>query len=187
MAENVARDYDKCNFNNQRRPTMTTSASAQAAGQKIKPCLWFDNQAEEAVNLYCSIFKDSRVLRESRNGDAGPGPKGQILTMDFEIAGQQFLALNGGPMFKFTEAISLVVTCETQAEIDEYWEKLLADGGTESQCGWLKDKFGMSWQIVPRILGELISGGGERANRVMQALMKMVKLDIAKLKEAAEG
>lgn len=166
---------------------MTTNATAQAFGQKIKPCLWFDNQAEEAVNLYCSIFKDSRVLRESRYGDTGPGPKGQILTMDFEIAGQQFMALNGGPMFKFTEAVSLVVTCDTQEEIDEYWEKLVADGGSESQCGWLKDKFGLSWQIVPRILGELMSGDPQKANRVMTALLKMVKLDIARLKEAAEG
>jgi predicted 3-demethylubiquinone-9 3-methyltransferase (glyoxalase superfamily) len=167
--------------------TMSTNATAQAVGQKIKPCLWFDNQAEEAVNLYCSIFKNSRVLRESRYGDAGPGPKGQILTMEFEIDGQQFMALNGGPMFKFTEAISLIVTCETQAEIDEYWSKLLADGGSESQCGWLKDKYGLSWQIVPRVLRELMAGGGEKANRVMQALLKMVKLDIAKLKEAAQG
>ncbi|HXD29682.1 MAG TPA: VOC family protein [Pyrinomonadaceae bacterium] len=166
---------------------MTTSASAQAAGQKIKPCLWFDNQAEEAVNLYCSIFKDSKVLSQARYGDAGPGPKGQIVTMTFQLAGQEFMALNGGPAFKFTEAVSLVVKCDTQEELDEYWEKLLANGGSESQCGWLKDKFGLSWQIIPTVLEQLMSGDPARANRVMTALLKMVKLDIAKLKEAAAG
>jgi predicted 3-demethylubiquinone-9 3-methyltransferase (glyoxalase superfamily) len=153
--------------------------------QKITPFLWFDNNAEEAVNLYTSIFKDSKILTTSRYGDAGPGPKGSVMTMSFELHGQNFTALNGGPHFTFTEAISFVVNCETQEEIDEYWEKLLQDGGKPSQCGWLKDRFGLSWQIVPTILGELMKDPA-KAGRVMKALMPMVKLDIATLKAAAE-
>jgi predicted 3-demethylubiquinone-9 3-methyltransferase (glyoxalase superfamily) len=153
----------------------------------ITPFLWFDNQAEEAMNFYVSIFRDSKVLGVTRYGDAGPGPKGSVMTAAFEIEGQKFTALNGGPLFKFTEAVSFVVNCETQEEVDHYWKKLSA-GGQEVQCGWLKDKYGLSWQIVPTILPELmLSGDPRKANRVMQALMQMKKLDIAALKRAAEG
>ncbi len=153
--------------------------------QKITPFLWFDNNAEEAANFYCSIFKNSRVLNMSRYTEGLPGPKGTVMTVDFELDGQRFTALNGGPQFKFTEAISLVVNCETQAEIDYFWEKLSA-GGAESQCGWLKDKYGLSWQIVPSIIGELISDKDpERSNRVMQEVLKMKKLEIETLKRAA--
>ena len=166
---------------------MTTAQTAPAPAQKITTFLWFDNQAEEAVNFYVSIFKNSRVGDIVRYGDTGPGPKGQVMTADFVLAGQHFSALNGGPTFKFTEAISLVVNCETQEEVDEYWEKLSA-GGQKVQCGWVKDKFGLSWQIVPTILKELLTDKDpEKTNRVMQALMKMTKLDIAELKAAYEG
>ncbi|HEX5886250.1 MAG TPA: VOC family protein [Pyrinomonadaceae bacterium] len=154
--------------------------------QKITPFLWFDNNAEEAADFYCSIFKNSRVLNVSRYGEAVPGPKGEVMTVEFELDGQKFTALNGGPQFKFTEAISLVVNCETQEEIDYFWEKLSA-GGAESKCGWLKDKYGLSWQVVPAIVGEWISGDPERSNRVMQEVMKMEKLEIEPLKRAYEG
>ena len=153
--------------------------------QKITPFLWFDNNAEEAVQFYTSIFKDSKILGTSRYGDAGPGPKGTVMTMKFELNGQEFIALNGGPHFKFTEAISFVVNCETQKEIDEYWAKLTA-GGKEVQCGWLKDKYGLSWQIVPTILGQLMQNKDpEKVKCVTQAFMKMVKMDIEALKRAA--
>ena len=155
--------------------------------QKITTCLWFDTQAEQAAEFYCSIFKNSKVGNVVRYGDAGPGPKGSAMVVTFELDGRQFMGLNGGPRFKFTEAISLVVHCEDQAEIDYFWEKLTADGGQESQCGWLKDKFGLSWQIVPKIIGELMTGDPERANRVMMAVMPMKKLDLAKMKAAADG
>ena len=155
--------------------------------QKITPFLWFDNQAEEAAKLYTSIFKDSKILNTTRYGDSGPGPKDSVMTVVFEIAGQQFTALNGGPHFKFTEAVSFVVNCETQQEIDDYWEKLIAGAGKPVQCGWLKDKYGLSWQIVPTVLGELTKGNSARSSRVMQALLKMVKLDIAELKKAYDG
>jgi predicted 3-demethylubiquinone-9 3-methyltransferase (glyoxalase superfamily) len=154
--------------------------------QKISPFLWFDNNAEEAVDFYCSIFKNSRVLNMSRYGDAVPGPKGTILSVEFELDGQKFTALNGGPQFKFTEAVSFVVNCETQEEIDYFWEKLSA-GGAESQCGWLKDKYGLSWQVVPANIGEWIGGDPERSNRVMQEVLKMKKLEIEPLKRAYEG
>jgi predicted 3-demethylubiquinone-9 3-methyltransferase (glyoxalase superfamily) len=154
--------------------------------QKITPFLWFDNNAEEAVKLYASIFKDSKVLATSRYGDTGPGPKGTVMTISFQIHGQNFMALNGGPQFKFTEAVSFVVNCDTQQEIDTYWEKLLEGGGKPSQCGWLKDRFGLSWQIVPTILGELVKEGDpQKSARVMKAVLQMVKFDINKLKEAA--
>jgi predicted 3-demethylubiquinone-9 3-methyltransferase (glyoxalase superfamily) len=153
--------------------------------QKITPMLWFDSQAEEAAQFYTSIFKNSKIDQISRYGDHGPGPKGSAMTVAFTIGGQKFTALNGGPMFKFTEAISLVVNCDTQAEIDEYWSKLTADGGKEVQCGWLKDKYGLSWQIVPAVLSQLVSGDAAKSARVMGALMKMVKLDIAALEKAA--
>ena len=156
--------------------------------QKITPFLWFDNNAEEAAEFYVSIFKNSKILNVSRYGDAGPGPKGSVMVVNFQLAGQEFTALNGGPLFKFSEAFSLVVNCETQKELDEYWSKLTSGGGQESQCGWLKDKFGFSWQIVPTELGKLISAKDPaKTNRVMQAVLQMKKLDIAKLRQAAEG
>jgi predicted 3-demethylubiquinone-9 3-methyltransferase (glyoxalase superfamily) len=155
--------------------------------QKITPFLWFDNQAEEAVNFYCSLFKESKIGHISRYSEGGPGPAGQAIVVPFELFGQEFLALNGGPMFKFTEAVSFVVNCESQQEVDEYWDKLL-EGGAPQQCGWLKDKYGLSWQIVPTILGELMSSGDpQKSGCVMQAMMQMVKLDVDGLKRAAEG
>src|SRR5256712_14116594 len=157
-------------------------------GPKITPFLWFDNQAEEAAQFYTSIFKNSKILHVSRYGDAGPGPKGSVMVVNFQLAGQEFTALNGGPLFKFSEAFSFVVNCENQQEIAEYWSKLTSGGGQESQCGWLKDKFGFSWQIVPTALGRLIGDKDPaKANRVMQALLQMRKLDIAILEEAAKG
>lgn len=152
--------------------------------QKITPFLWFNDKAEEAMDFYVSTFKNSKIVTVTRCGDAGPGPKGSVLTAVFELDGQRLIALNGGPRFKFTEAISLVVNCETQEEIDEYWAKL-TEGGEESMCGWLKDKYGLSWQVVPAILGELFQSKGSQ--RVMQALLQMKKLDIATLKQAAES
>ncbi len=158
------------------------------AGQKITPFLWFDKQAEEAAQFYVSIFKNSKILHVSRYGDAGPGPKGSVMVVNFQLAGQEFTALNGGPLFKFSEAFSFVVNCENQQEVDEYWGKLTSGGGQESQCGWLKDKFGFSWQIVPTALGKLMSDKDpQKANRVMEALLKMKKLDIATLEAAARG
>ena len=156
--------------------------------QKITPFLWFDTKAEEAAQFYVSVFKNSRILTVTRYGDAGPGPKGSVMVVSFQLEGQQFTALNGGPRFQFSEAFSFVVSCENQEEIDYYWNKLTSDGGQESQCGWLKDKFGFSWQIVPTALGKLMSDKDpKKANRVMQALLQMKKLDIATLEEAAEG
>ena len=155
--------------------------------QKITPFLWFDTQAEEAMNFYVSIFKNSRVLGCSRYREAGPGPAGTVMVATFELDGQEFTALNGGPQFKFTEAISFVVRCETQAEIDEMWEKL-SEGGQTSQCGWLKDKFGLSWQVIPPMLSGLMQDKDpEKAKRVMQAMLKMTKIDIAALERAYEG
>ncbi len=155
--------------------------------QKITPFLWFDTQAEEAVNFYVSVFKNSKVGTIARYGDSGPGRKGSVMTIAFELDGQNFTALNGGPHFKFTGAISLVVNCANQEEVDYFWEKLTAEGGQEVQCGWLKDKYGLSWQVVPKILPELVqSGDPKKSERVMKALMQMKKLDVAKLKEAAE-
>jgi predicted 3-demethylubiquinone-9 3-methyltransferase (glyoxalase superfamily) len=155
--------------------------------QRITPFLWFDNQAEEAVNFYLSIFPNSKIMRVTRYGDAGPGPKGTVVTVEFQLDGQEFVALNGGPQFKFTEAISFVVNCETQEEVDRYWDKLMAGGGRPQQCGWLKDKFGLSWQVVPTILTDLFHDKDpEKSNRVMKAMLEMVKIDIAGLKRAAE-
>jgi predicted 3-demethylubiquinone-9 3-methyltransferase (glyoxalase superfamily) len=152
--------------------------------QKISPFLWFDTQAEEAMHHYVSIFANSKVLGVTRYGDAGPGPKGSVMTASFELEGQQFTALNGGPRFKFTEAISFVVSCETQAELDELWDRLSQDGQTQ-QCGWLKDRFGLSWQIIPAALPELMSDPDpERAGRVTEAMLQMTKIDIAKLRQA---
>lgn len=155
--------------------------------QKITPCLWFDNNVEEAVNFYTSIFKNSKIGKIARYGDAGPGPNGSVMVVSFTLDGQEFTALNGGPLFKFTEAISFVVNCETQEELDHYWAKLTA-GGKEVQCGWLKDKFGLSWQIVPTILPKLASDPDPaKSQRVMQAMMQMVKMDIAALQRAYDG
>jgi predicted 3-demethylubiquinone-9 3-methyltransferase (glyoxalase superfamily) len=152
--------------------------------QKITPFLWFDGKAEEAANFYCSIFKESRILSVARYGDAGPGPKGAVMTAKFELEGQEFLALNGGPMFKFTEAISFLVNCETQEEVDELWERL-SQGGEKSRCGWLKDKFGVSWQIVPSALGKMLQDKDpKKSQRVMQAMLQMDKIDLQRLRQA---
>ena len=157
----------------------------QVQSQKITPFLWFDNQAEEAAKFYTSVFKNSRMLRISRYGEGSPGPVGSVMTAEFTLDGQEFVALNGGPHFKFTEAVSFVVNCETQEEVDYFWQKLTADGGQESMCGWLKDKFGLSWQIVPRILNEmLLDKDPAKAKRAMQAMLQMKKIDISKLKKA---
>jgi predicted 3-demethylubiquinone-9 3-methyltransferase (glyoxalase superfamily) len=159
--------------------------------QKFTPFLWFDDKAEEAANFYVSIFKNSKIDGITRYGEAGSKAagraKGTVMTVEFQLDGQELVALNGGPHFKFTEAISLVVNCETQEELDEFWEKLSA-GGEKSRCGWLKDKYGLSWQVVPTVLGELFqSGDAEKSERVMKAMLQMDKLDIKTLKEAAEG
>jgi len=152
---------------------------------KIHPFLWFDDQAEEAAKLYVSLFKNSKIGRTVRYGEGGPGPKGQVMTIEFELDGQPVTALNGGPVFKFTEAVSFSVDCEDQAEVDRYWTALM-DGGQESQCGWLKDRFGFSWQIVPKALPRLLSDPDRaKAQRVMAAMMKMRKLDVAALEAAA--
>ena len=155
--------------------------------QTITTCLWFDDKAEEAAKFYASIFPNSKIIGVARYTDVGPGPTGSVMTVDFELDGRQFVALNGGPLFKFTEAISLFVNCETQKEIDHYWDKLSA-GGTIQQCGWLKDRYGLSWQIVPTALGELLQDPDpEKSNRVMQAMLQMSKLDIAGLQRAYAG
>jgi predicted 3-demethylubiquinone-9 3-methyltransferase (glyoxalase superfamily) len=155
--------------------------------QKIIPFLWFDGKAEEAMNFYVSIFKDSKVVNVSRYGDAGPGTKGSVMSATFQLNGQQFYALNGGPHFTFTPAISFFVNCETQEEVDELWEKLSA-GGEKSQCGWLKDKYGLSWQIIPTILGRLLQDKDpEKSKRVMNAMLQMTKIDIARLQQAYNG
>lgn len=159
---------------------------------KITPCLWFDNQAEDAVNFYTSIFDNSKILNMARYGEAGAEvsgrPKGSVMTVLFQIKGQEFLALNGGPIFKFTEAVSFIVNCETQEEVDMLWEKL-SEGGDEKaqQCGWLKDKYGLSWQIVPTVLPEMLQDkDAEKSERLMKAMLQMKKLDIKTLKQAYE-
>ena len=155
--------------------------------QKITPFLRFDGQAEEAMNFYTSVFKNSKIGRVTRYGAAGPGPKGTVMSATFQLDGQDFMALNGGPQFKFTEAISLFVNCETQEEVDELWEKLSA-GGRKDRCGWLKDKFGLSWQIIPRALGEMLGDKDpEKSKRVMQAMLQMDKIDTKTLKQAYDG
>jgi predicted 3-demethylubiquinone-9 3-methyltransferase (glyoxalase superfamily) len=155
--------------------------------QRISPCLWFDNQAEEAVNFYLSIFKNAKIKSVTRFGDAGPGPKGSVMVIAFELDGVELIALNGGPIFKFNEAVSLSIGCQSQAEVDHYWNKLTA-GGTESQCGWLKDKYGVSWQVVPLPLTELMaSSDAPRVKRMTEAMFKMKKLDIAALEKAFNG
>jgi predicted 3-demethylubiquinone-9 3-methyltransferase (glyoxalase superfamily) len=155
---------------------------------KITPFLWFDSQAEEAAKFYIAVFKNGRILKTVRFGDAGPGPKGAVMTVAFEVNGQQFTALNGGPQFKFTPAISFVVSCETQGQIDALWGQLSADGGHEGRCGWVQDKYGLSWQIVPPVLPELLADPDPlRATRTMRAMMQMGKLDIAALRNAHQG
>jgi predicted 3-demethylubiquinone-9 3-methyltransferase (glyoxalase superfamily) len=155
--------------------------------QKITPFLWFDGKAEEAMNFYVSIFKNSKVVQLTRYGDAGPGPKGTVMSAIFQLEGQEFYALNGGPQFKFSPAISLFVNCETQQEVDELWDKLSA-GGATNRCGWLDDKFGLTWQIIPTTLGRLLQDkDAAKANRVMKAMMQMDKIDIVRLQQAYEG
>jgi len=154
--------------------------------QKISPFLWFDKEAEEAMNFYCSVFRNAKPGKITRYGDAGPGPKGSVMTASFELEGEQFTALNAGPQYRFNPAVSFSVDCATQEEVDELWDKLTADGGKPVACGWLTDKFGLSWQIVPRALPELLNDPDrKKVARVMEAMMKMVKLDIAALKKAA--
>jgi predicted 3-demethylubiquinone-9 3-methyltransferase (glyoxalase superfamily) len=155
---------------------------------KVHPFLWFDTQAEEAANLYCSIFPNSKITKVARNTEAAPGPTGGVLTVEFELDGTKVIALNGGPHFKFTEAFSFTIDCESQAEVDRYWDALLEGGGAPSQCGWLKDRFGLSWQVVPTVLPKLLTDPDRaKANRVMAAMMKMVKIDIAALEAAAKA
>jgi predicted 3-demethylubiquinone-9 3-methyltransferase (glyoxalase superfamily) len=155
--------------------------------QKITPFLWFNDQAEGAVNFYISLFKNSRIVSLSRYGDAGPGPKGSVMSVTFELEGQPFYALNGGPHFSFTPAISLFVNCESQAEVDELWDKLAA-GGRKDRCGWLQDKYGLSWQIVPSVLGKLLGDKNPaKSSGVMKAMLQMDKLDIARLQQAYEA
>jgi len=163
------------------------SEQTQPIPQKITTFLWFDDNAEEAVKFYTSVFKNAKTLSTTRYGKVGPGKEGTVMTIDFELDGQRFTALNGGPQFKFTEAISLVVHCKTQEEVDYYWEKL-AEGGKHIECGWLKDQFGLFWQIVPEIFLDLLQDSDrEKSQRVMAAMMKMKKLDIEGVKKAAEG
>jgi predicted 3-demethylubiquinone-9 3-methyltransferase (glyoxalase superfamily) len=153
--------------------------------QKITPFLWFNDNAEEAVNLYTSLFEDSEILSTARYPEGSPGPAGSVMTIQFRLFGQEYIALNGGPHFKFTEAISFVINCKDQEEVDKYWNKLVADGGQESMCGWLKDKFGLSWQVVPTILGELMADKDKKkAQHVMHAMLKMKKINVEELKRA---
>ena len=155
--------------------------------QKISPFLWFDTQAEDAANFYCSIFKNSKILKIARYPEGSPGPAGSVMVVNFQVEGQDFMALNAGPLFKFTEAISFAINCQTQEEVDYFWNKLTANGGQESQCGWLKDKYGLSWQVTPTILGELLADKDpKKAQRVMQAMLQMKKIEIEPLKRAAQ-
>ncbi|MBT2595027.1 VOC family protein [Arthrobacter sp. ISL-72] len=155
--------------------------------QKITTCLWFDTQAEEAAEFYVSVFDGSRILNVARYGDGGPGPAGQVMTVEFEIEGRKFMGLNGGPAFRFNEAVSFVIDCSSQEEVDRYWSALTAEG-EESQCGWLKDKFGVSWQVVPSVMSRLLGGPDrEGAQRAMQAMLGMRKLQISELQAAYDG
>lgn len=158
------------------------------AKQKITTCLWFDGKAEEAAKFYTSVFKNSKINNVTHYGESTPwGEPGSVLTVTFELDGQELMALNGGPEFKFSEAVSLIINCDGQGEVDYFWEKLTSDGGEESMCGWLKDKYGVSWQIVPTELDEMMSGDPKKADQMMKALLEMRKLDIAKLREAYDG
>jgi predicted 3-demethylubiquinone-9 3-methyltransferase (glyoxalase superfamily) len=154
--------------------------------QKITPFLWFDNNAEEAIQLYTMVFKNSLVKKKAYYGDSAPGMKGKLMTAVFELNGQEFIALNGGPMYQFTPAVSFVIACQTQEEIDHYWNAL-SEGGREDRCGWLQDKFGISWQVVPSKMESLMSSDAARSGRVMQAMLKMKKLDLAQLQQAYDG
>jgi len=152
---------------------------------KITPFLWYDKEAEEAAKFYCSVFKNSKIHRTARYPEGSPAPAGSVMTVEFELDGQRFIGLNAGPHFKFNEAVSFVIECDTQAEVDSYWSKLTSDGGQESMCGWLKDKYGLSWQVTPKALGKLMTDPDkEKAKRVMQAMMQMKKINIAELEEA---
>lgn len=153
--------------------------------QKITPFLWYDTQAEEAAKFYCSIFKNSRILNTARYPEGSPAPAGSVMTVEFELEGQRFIALNGGPHFQFNESVSFSIECDTQAEVDRYWDQLLSGGGQESQCGWLKDRYGLSWQVNPKALGRMLSDPDkEKASRVMQAMLQMKKIDTAELERA---
>ncbi len=155
--------------------------------QKIVPNLWFDTEAEEAAKFYCSVFENSRIVNVAHYTDAGPRPAGEVMTVEWELEGQRFIGINGGPEFKFDEAVSFMITCEDQAEIDYYWEKL-SEGGSEGPCGWLKDRYGLSWQVVPAGMDELFSDPDKsRASRAMSAMLKMSKLDVEELRRAADG
>lgn len=170
----------------------TADRSDRFSMQRITPFLWFDDQAEEAVNFYTSIFKNSKIGRTFRNPEGAAEqtgrPTGSVLTVEFEIEGQKFVALNGGPLFKFNESVSFVINCETQAEVDYFWEKLIANGGEESACGWLKDKFGLSWQVTPTVLIEMLHDSDQqKSERVMQAMLQMKKIDIKTLEDAYDG
>jgi predicted 3-demethylubiquinone-9 3-methyltransferase (glyoxalase superfamily) len=155
--------------------------------QKITTCLWFDSQAEEAADFYVSVFDGSRILNVAHYGEGGPGPAGQAMTVEFEIEGRKFLGLNGGPAFTFSEAVSFVIDCSSQEEVDRYWTSL-TEGGSEGQCGWLKDKYGVSWQVVPSVMGQLLGGPDpEGSQRTMQAMLGMRKLEIAELQAAYDG
>ena len=155
--------------------------------QKITPNLWFDGNAEEAANYYLSVFENSRIVSVARYPEGSPGPAGDVMVVEFELNGQRFTGINGGPQYKFSEAVSFQISCETQDEVDYYWEKL-TDGGEEGPCGWLKDRYGLSWQVTPRGMDELFGGDDpERAQRAMQAMLKMKKLDIGELRAAADG
>jgi len=155
--------------------------------QKISPFLWFDSQAEDAAKFYISVFKNSKILHISRYGKVGPGPAGSVMTVVFQLDGNEFIALNGGPIFKFNEAVSFMVECKTQEELDYYWEKL-SRGGEKIQCGWLKDKYGLSWQVIPTILGEMLTDPDpKKSQRVMEAMLQMKKIDIEGLKKAYSG
>jgi len=154
----------------------------------ITPCLWFDTEAEEAARFYCSIFKNSKITQISHYSEAGPRPKGSVMLVAFELDGRPFTALNGGPQYKFTEAISLQIYCDSQTEVDHYWDRLTADGGSENVCGWLKDKYGLSWQVAPRNLIEYMTGPDvEKAKRVAEAMFKMKKIDVAAIERAAQA
>ena len=153
---------------------------------KITPFLWYDKEAEEAANFYCSVFKNSKVHKVARYPEGSPAPAGSVMTVEFELDGQRFIALNAGPHFKFNEAVSFVIDCDTQADVDHYWSKLTSGGGQESMCGWLKDKYGLSWQVTPKILPKLMTESDkEKSKRVMEAMMRMKKIVIAELEEAA--
>ena len=173
--------------NRQTGAATSKTPEKQAQRQKISTFLWFDNNAEEAANFYTCVFKNSKILNIARYGEPGPGPKGSVMTVEFELDGQFFTALNGGPHFKFNEAISQVVHCKTQEEVDYFWEKL-SEGGQQIECGWLKDKFGLAWQIVPDIFLEMLRDPDqEKVDKHMRAMMKMKKLDIKKLQEAIDA